>query len=183
MFFTRAALYCLSNNIMKSSLPVSLLLAVCVHAELPPYVYEEWRAKANTVLTFETVDVTLTRQIPSKDCIRDDYYNVMGRIQNIERWKGVDANAEHQTLPELSLEGHMVMTETWSRMVEDDCRGWVGPSSPLLPTNGKCYRAFLKCPNESTPDSSILADAPLWICDLAAKGRSLEEVECPNGEC
>ena len=174
---------------MKTPRLFFLLLANCillVDAELPPYVYEQWRAEADTVLTFKTVDVTLTRQseLPSSSCIRDDYYTVAGRIQSVERWQGVDiTTTADQTL---SLKGQMVKMETWRRNIQDGCHGWVGPSSPLLPTNGKCYRAFLKCPKEesSTPDTSVHADdVPTWHCELAAKGRSLDEFECPNGEC
>ena len=72
--------------------------------------------------------------------------------------------------------------ETWRKVLsqEVNCEGWVGPSSPLLAENDKCYRAFLNCPDEITYDASGASngDTPTWHCKLAAKGKSLDAVDC-----
>lgn len=159
----------------------------CVKAELPPYVYDEWRAEANTVLTFQTVDVILMRseqQAGNSGCTRDDYYKVVGRIQSVERWQSETITTDHQSLQDLPLNGNLVAMETWRKVLsqEGNCGGWVGPSSPLLAESDKCYEVFLNCPDVITYDAGGASngDPTTWHCKLAAQGKSLDVVDCPE---
>lgn len=135
-----------------------ILLPSCVHSELPPQVYENWKLAAQEVLFIQASEVeSLEAMTDYNECIKEEHFLVTATVLEVNRTSMFDGFEQ----------GDTIKFETYNVSFDPapECQGWSGPSWPVQVDIGWCGTVYLNHTNSST----------LY---LAAGGRSLETKPC-----
>jgi len=143
------------------ALSIVTVLLLIVHAELPPWVYEEMKRNAQEVLVLHVDAVVAWPPCDESESLCDpceEYFDVSATVKGVNR-----------TLADFH-EGDAVSFETYVRSSTEEC--WlVGPSSPIELTPRDCILAYMNHTKGEKPN----------VLTLGAGGQSFEPLE--NGQC
>lgn len=132
-----------------------MILSNNVCAELPPWVYEEWRATSQEVLFVQATKVESLGMRTVQECLEEEDFLVTALVLMVIKTST------------MINQDDIIKFETYERYIDpgSECEYWVGPSWPQSVDVGWCGTVYL-----NLSDSSTLS--------IAAGGKSLETMPC-----